>query len=81
MCVQKAILATLTSFIIFLELLLFLKTCACIVYSFFSEKQQACHPKVQVLITLREGRKVDVMLTHLKEGQEAVILIDNTRRL
>jgi hypothetical protein len=35
---------------------------------FSQEKQQACHPEAQVLVNLREGRKVDVMLMQVKEG-------------
>jgi hypothetical protein len=41
---------------------------------FSQEKRQARHPEAQVLINLREGRKVDVMLTHVKEGLEAILL-------
>jgi hypothetical protein len=42
--------------------------------SFSQEKQRACHSRVKVLINLREGRKVNMMLMQVKEGQEAVLL-------
>jgi hypothetical protein len=80
-CVQKHSSAILNSLILFLDLYLFLRTYAYIVYPFSQEKQQACRPRVEVLITLKEGRKVDVMLTQVKEGQKVVNLKDNPRGL
>jgi hypothetical protein len=48
---------------------------------FSQEKQQACYLKVQVLINLREGRKVNVLLAQVKEGQGVVVLEGIPRRL
>jgi hypothetical protein len=78
-CVQKLNLVILSSFIHVFHLLLFLRTYTCVVYIFSQESQNSCHLMVQVLIALRGGRKVDVMLTLVKEDLEIVHLEDNPK--
>jgi hypothetical protein len=59
MCVQAAIPETLTSFIIFLDLFLFLRTYACLVYSFFSGKATSMSfesPPTQFYETRKKSR-------------------------
>jgi hypothetical protein len=66
MCVQKPILAILSSFILIFGLFLFLMTYACMVHLFSQERQLSCPLEVHPPNFMRVARRVDVMSTLVK---------------
>jgi hypothetical protein len=78
-CVQKLNFAVQNSLIHFLHSFSFLRTYVYIVYPFSQERQRSCPPEDLAPNIMRVGRRVDVMLTWVKEDHAILHLQEHPR--